>query len=305
MAYKARFVQEGDSIDYTPETAVAAGDVLVLGENLIAIAKVEIAAGKPGALSVEGGFDVAKDNSDVDFGDPLYWDADGDPVGGTAGTGAFTTDSTKGPFAGWSLALAGPTTQTVWLLLASRDSAVAVSRAALVQDDLKPYPVRLSDLKIWDALHTNVPGTPANDDLGLVTGTLATDAPTVQTGDSKAASTTRYAGFEVVIPPEYVAGESAEVVINAGMKTTVADTSADLDLEVYREAAPTVDICGTAQQSINSLTAANKTFNLTSTNLVPGDVLLCRVKLAIVDTATVTAVIGKINSIIPKLDIKG
>ena len=37
----ARYVQKGDSIDYRPETAVAAGDVIVIAD-LIGIARLEI-----------------------------------------------------------------------------------------------------------------------------------------------------------------------------------------------------------------------------------------------------------------------
>ncbi len=180
-----------------------------------------------------------------------------------------------------------------------------VARSNLVQDDLKPYPVILSECKTWDAAQTNIPGTAANDDLGLVTGTLATDVPTLQSGDAKATTVTRYAGFYVPVPAEYVDGETITIVINAGMKTTVSDTSAIVDLEAYRVGAPTVDVCATAQQSINSLTAADKSFTITPTGVVAGELLFCRVKIAITDGATGTAVIGKINSITAKFDVKG
>ena len=191
-------------------------------------------------------------------------------------------------------------------VLAARASITGtVARSNLVQDDLKPYPVLLSECKTWDAVATNIPAAGANDDLGLVTGTLATDVPTLQSGDSKTASTTRYAGFYVPVPAEYVDGETITIVISAGMKTTISDTSAVLDLEAYRIGAPTVDVCATAQQSINSLTAADKSFTITPTGVVAGELLFCRAKIAIVDGATATAVIGKINSITAKFDVKG
>jgi hypothetical protein len=180
-----------------------------------------------------------------------------------------------------------------------------VDRDNLNQDDLQPYSFPLSNVRTWDSMAVNIPATAGNDDLGLVTGTLGTHAPTLQSGDSKAATTNRYAGFQVPVPVEYVAGETITFVVNAGMLTTVSDDAALLDLEVYREAAPTVDICATAQQSINDLTAADKSFTITPTDVVPGDMLLCRVKIGIVDAATGTAVIGKINSIVSQFDIKG
>ena len=73
----ADFIQDGQSIDYTPGSAVAAGDVIVQGE-LIGVAKVPIPVGHTGALAVEGVFDVAKEtDGGVTFatGSLAYWDA--------------------------------------------------------------------------------------------------------------------------------------------------------------------------------------------------------------------------------------
>jgi hypothetical protein len=102
-----------------------------------------------------------------------------------------------------------------------------------------------------------------------------------------------------------VDGETINLRVNAGAKTTVAGTSLLLDAVVARQADPTVDICATAAQSINNLVAANKDFVLTPTNVVRGDVLDVVLSIAYVDAATGTAVIGKINKITMLLDIKG
>lgn len=161
----------------------------------------------------------------------------------------------------------------------------------------KSRAILLESLKVWDAMQSNIVGAGANDDLGLVTGTLGTDAPSVQSGDGKAATTNRYAAFTVQVPDDYVAGSPLSIVIKAGMKTTISDTSAVVDVQAYRVAAPTVDICETAQQSMNSLTAADKTFVLTPTDVVAGETLIVRVKVGIVDAATGTAVIGVLSSI--------
>ena len=71
---QATFVQEGCAIDYTPGSALASGDVVVQGD-LIGIAKQPLAANEPGALTVEGVFDFAK-NTNVAYtvGTILYWD---------------------------------------------------------------------------------------------------------------------------------------------------------------------------------------------------------------------------------------
>jgi predicted RecA/RadA family phage recombinase len=47
------YVQKGDILDYTPASAVAAGDVVVIGA-LVGVAPRPIAAGAMGALAVEG-----------------------------------------------------------------------------------------------------------------------------------------------------------------------------------------------------------------------------------------------------------
>lgn len=71
---QATFVQDGDSIDYTPGGALAAGDVVVQGD-LVGVTKRPLAAGELGSLSVDGVFDFAK-NTGVSFtvGQILYWD---------------------------------------------------------------------------------------------------------------------------------------------------------------------------------------------------------------------------------------
>ena len=165
--------------------------------------------------------------------------------------------------------------------------------------------VPVTDLRVWDAVQTLLPATPATDDLGLIVNTFGTTAPTVETGDLKAAgATTRYARFQAQVPNNYVAGAAITLRLNAGMKTTVADTSATIDAEVYRAIAPSTDICATAAQSINSLTAANKDFTITPTDVVPGELLDIRLAVAINDGATGTAVIGQVNSVNVRSTVK-
>ena len=70
----ARYVQKGEAIDYRPSEAVAAGDVVVLG-NLVGIARLDIAANTLGSLAVVGVFDVEKAAGAVTVGAAVYWDA--------------------------------------------------------------------------------------------------------------------------------------------------------------------------------------------------------------------------------------
>jgi hypothetical protein len=181
----------------------------------------------------------------------------------------------------------------------------AVARTSFTQDNLAPYPIDLTLGRVHDAVQTPLPASAANDDLAVIAGTFGTDAVGLQTIDFKAANTTAYARFRVAVPVEYVAGETITLRINGGMVTTVSDGTCTVDAQVYRAAAPTVDICATAAQTINSLTAGNDDFTLTPTNVVPGDILDIRLAIAGADTATGTAVIGRINSATLLLDIKG
>jgi len=76
----ATFVHDGRSIDYTPGADISAGDVVVQQE-LIGIAKLDIASGALGDLAVTGVFDVPKTagvGEAIAAGAKVYWDvADG------------------------------------------------------------------------------------------------------------------------------------------------------------------------------------------------------------------------------------
>jgi predicted RecA/RadA family phage recombinase len=73
----AQFIHDGKSIDYTPGADVSAGDVVVQND-LIGIAKFDIATGALGALAVTGVFDMPKaTGSAIDVGEKVYWDAGG------------------------------------------------------------------------------------------------------------------------------------------------------------------------------------------------------------------------------------
>ena len=71
-----QFIHDGKAIDYTPGSAVSAGDVVVQGD-LVGVAKLDIAANALGALAVEGVFDVPKaagGGTAITAGAKVYWD---------------------------------------------------------------------------------------------------------------------------------------------------------------------------------------------------------------------------------------
>lgn len=76
MMAQAVFVHEGETIDYTPTEAVAAGRVVVQGD-LVGVTKCPIAANALGALAVTGVFDFAKNfgtGQAIQAGAKCYWD---------------------------------------------------------------------------------------------------------------------------------------------------------------------------------------------------------------------------------------
>ena len=88
---KARYVQRGDAIDYTPMEDVAAGDVVVLSGKLVGVAKLDIKAGELGALALVGVYEFAKAEG-IAF-------AAGMEVGWNASTGqAVAAGASREPF---------------------------------------------------------------------------------------------------------------------------------------------------------------------------------------------------------------
>lgn len=118
---QATFVQVGNQIDYTPDADVAAGAVVVNGP-LVGVAERAISASVLGALTLRGLFDVCKAAVAINAGDEIYWDADGNPVGGVAGSGAATNVSTGNTFMGFAPYAEADTDETVRVVLQSEEA---------------------------------------------------------------------------------------------------------------------------------------------------------------------------------------
>lgn len=74
MPFASTFVQDGRTIDYTPGSAVAAGDVILL-QKMLGVAAIDIAANTLGALMVHGVHSIAKVTGETwTTGQILYWD---------------------------------------------------------------------------------------------------------------------------------------------------------------------------------------------------------------------------------------
>jgi predicted RecA/RadA family phage recombinase len=77
---------QGDcKIDYTPSSAVAVGDVVVLGD-LFCVSELAIVANRKGALSIDGGYILPKASGAISQGVIVYWDATAGNITTTAGS---------------------------------------------------------------------------------------------------------------------------------------------------------------------------------------------------------------------------
>lgn len=188
------------------------------------------------------------------------------------------------------------------------NAAMGLQRSKLATQTLAQFVQNLLDLRKWDALEQLLPATPATTYLGIVTGaTYGSNPPQIQTGDLKTTTTTRRARQIIALPENYVAAGQVQIRCRAGMKTTVADTSAVILVEVYQLnddgtlSAQLSTVSGSA--SINSLTLADIIFVLTTSGLTAGARLDVRVSITITDAATGTAVIGVLQSLALKCDV--
>ena len=154
-------------------------------------------------------------------------------------------------------------------------------------------------------------GTDATEDLGVVRGVLGTNAPSLQTEDLRDVGVTwRYRRYVVVLPPEYVAGQTVQIRLKGGMVTTVADTTAFVDVECYEneeDDSVSADLCTTSETSINALIATPTTvdFTITASTLSPGSVLDVRIGVEVTDASTGAEVIGCITTLSLLCDTKG
>ena len=183
-----------------------------------------------------------------------------------------------------------------------------IARTKLAQSALASFAQDLHALRVWDAVSSLLPSTGSSDDLGLYTGTFGSAASRAKTGDVKTlGATTRRCRTLIQLPDNYEAGEDVQIRCLAGMETTVADTSATIDVEAYEvqsDGTLSADLVTTSAASINSLTLANKDFTLTATALTPGATLDVRVSIATNDGAGATAVIAVLAKLILRCDTR-
>lgn len=93
----------GNMLEYTPAAAKTAGQMVQVA-GLAAMVADAITANAKGAVQIKGHIKARAAAVAGNQGDVVGWDEDGDPYGGTAGSGAITTDLSVADFIVGSLA---------------------------------------------------------------------------------------------------------------------------------------------------------------------------------------------------------
>lgn len=110
------YMMEGNVIPFTAGATTASGQVVVVG-SLVGISTGAVANAAVGQLAIKGVWTVPAATAEITVGAAVYWDADGDPVGGTAGSGAATATSLDNTLMGYAIAAkaaAGATVNVVF-----------------------------------------------------------------------------------------------------------------------------------------------------------------------------------------------
>lgn len=128
-----RYQAEGDNLDYTPGSDVYGGDVVLIG-TVPAIVTEDIASGVKGAVAVEGVFKVPKVTGALTAGDAIYWDVDGDPVDGTAGTGACSGTASVGNLMGFAVLDAGSSDEYAYVKLTAAKRTATIAGSVTADD---------------------------------------------------------------------------------------------------------------------------------------------------------------------------
>lgn len=113
---QARYITDGTSFDLTASADRAVGDVVVVGD-LVGVSLRAYDSGANSSLHVSGMFDVVKKSEAITAGAKVYWDPDGNPVSGTAGSGAATATAGSLKRMGVAVAAAGESATTVRVLM--------------------------------------------------------------------------------------------------------------------------------------------------------------------------------------------
>lgn len=237
------FVQEGLAIDYTPDGAAVTGGDVVVQNNVVGIAKTDIADGELGALAISGVFDVLKaEEAFATVGANIFWDADGTPYGGT-GTGAATATAATNTWMGFVLATAETTDTTVRVLLRSTVTLTAETFSLADLSDIDEVDYTAGDVLVANG--TKYVDVPLTGPFNLsAAGLLSMDAATVVADGSIQGDAAAIAdGFTLVTAANGALGVKLPTAAAGGL--AVVKNNAAAVLLLYPFLGDAIDALGT------------------------------------------------------------
>lgn len=193
--------------------------------------------------------------------------------GGLSVTGGLTADSFPLP------------ADSVVNASVAAGAEIAVEKIA--QRPLAKYLLDFALWRVWDAMHTNLPSTGANDDLGFSGTTWGFSSPLIIFTTISNTTATRLARFRIALPHNYDPGQDIQLRFEVA-RTNAAQVSATIDFEAAKilagDGTIISDLCATSAIDINAAANTTADFVITPTDLVPGDMFDCRVTIAMDDT---------------------
>lgn len=185
-----------------------------------------------------------------------------------------------------------------------------IPRSSLILESGSGLHINPGAWRIWDAYATLLTSAPAGDDLGIVSGTFATQIPYIRTPDLNASGgpNNYRARYLFDMPYTYEIGQNLILRLRAGMITAVAATSATIDVEAHPVSTDTggvsADICTTAAQSINFLAFSDYDFTLAGATIGSPNQLDIRVTIT-TTSATASSHFGAFSRALMLIPTRG
>ncbi len=133
----AAYVIPGHSLPYTGAGTEIPGQVVVVGTVPMIVETVDPNTPTAMNLSPDGVWNVPKDTSTFVAGDAVYWNATGNPVTGTAGTGAATSTASGNSLMGLVTPLGGAATGDSYVqVLLTANKRTATIAGAVTADSI-------------------------------------------------------------------------------------------------------------------------------------------------------------------------
>ncbi len=169
------------------------------------------------------------------------------------------------------------------------------------------YTKSLTDLRAAGTLGLlgNAAGTPAGA-FGITPGTFGSASPLVVGESASAASKTDVCRFSFALPQEYQAGQAISLKVKAAV-SALPHVGATLAVAIYAgdgAGGASAQLVTTSAQPLTA-TMTVLTFAITSTALVPGQVLDCELTGVCNDTGGTTGAVIQIGSVQFSVDARG